>query len=236
MKGNKFRLRMKSKKWSKFVYFANIANALNVTNENLDTILSGVPHIRSPAIPQPLPAGHTQAVFNQAARDSWFGPLYAAGGAGPVDALNNPTTVGNGLLWMVSTKDDNMTFNRWDYSSYPITQTEIIAKWNANNNLAGAALQIPATSIFVKGVKVNAQGRNSTMPSLCYLGYKKAGLYKTREQINSIKGYFSTKKETVGVNIGGAAYHWSLPQIDIGSTVFTRIKITVYYKIKNLVY
>ena len=137
---------------------------------------------------------------------------------------------------MISTKDDNMTFNRWDYSSYPIQQADIIAKWNANNNVAGAALQIPATSIFVKGVKVNAQGRNSTMPSLCYLGYKKANLYKTREQINSIKGYFSTKKETLGVNVGGVVYHWSLPQIDIGSTVFTRIKVTVYYKIKNLVY
>jgi len=228
---------MKSKKWNKFVFFTNISNAMNVTEQNLDTILAGAPHIRTPAIPQPLPAGHNILAFNPVARMSWFGPLYGPGGAGAVNAATgNPNTVGDGLLLMVAAKDDNLNPDRWDYSSFPVSQEDIIARWNANNNVPGNALQIAANTIFVKGVKVNAQGRNTAMPSLCYLGYKKAGVYKLREQIGNIKGYFSTKKEPNGVVIGGTVYNWSLPKIDVGSTVFTRIKVTVYYKIKNIVY
>lgn len=236
MKGNKFRLRMKSKKWNKFTFFDIIKPALNTLNTYLDSVVTGNPLIRYQPVPAVLPAGGQVQAHDPDARTAWFGNAYAAGAGGAVDVFGNPTTVGDGLLWPLSTKDDSMVAQRWDYSAYGLTQQEIIDKWNANNNVAGAALQIPASSIFVKGVKINAQGRNVQMPTLCYMGYNKGGMYKTREQIGRIKGYFATKKETNGVNIGGVNYRWSIPRVDVGATVYTRIKVTVYYKIKNLVY
>lgn len=235
-KGNRFRMRMKTKKWSKFTFFAMIQPALNTIDTYLDSLLSGNPIIRYVPIPQVMPPGAQISAHFPEARRSWFGNSYAPGGAGALDANGNPTTVGDGMLWHLSTKDDNLIRERWDYSSFGVTQEQVIAKWEANNNVAGAALQIPASSIFVKGVKVNAQGRNVALPTLCYLGYNKGGMYKTREQIGKIKGYFATKKEPAGINIGGQNYKWSLPRIDVGATVYTRIKVTVYYKIKNLVY
>ena len=229
-------MRMKTKKWSKFIFFANVRPALDVMTVLLDTIVSRNPAISNPALPAPRPAAGITAHDPQA-RVAWFGPQYAAGGPGVMNALGNPNTVGNGLLSILAAKDDMMNPGRWDYSAYKLTQAEIIAKWNANNNVAGNAIQLPASSIFVKGVKINALGRNTNLPTLCYLGYlKEGGIYKTREQVGKIRGYFATKKLTNPVNIGGQNYRWSMPEIDVGATVYTRIRVTVFYKIKQLVY
>jgi len=237
VRGRKFRATMKSKgsKWQKFVIFNNLLNAHELTQENAASALIGQATALNPAIPA-VPGAAQIIAHDPDSREAHFGPLYAPGGAGAVDAVNNPTAVGDGMLEQLVIRDSVMGFTRWDYSSAKINAEYIGDEWDARNNAGGPLIAIPATAIFVKGLKINMLGRSTAMPGLMYLGYQKdaATPFKLREQVGKLRAYFKTARSAVAVPAGGRAFHWSIPTIYISGPLYTRYKITVYYKVKQL--
>jgi len=240
VRGKRFRAVMRSKgsKWQRFVIYDVLYNAHELTDVNAGAALTGTANSVQPPIPVAAPPGGMPPILahNPDARTAYFGPAYAPGAGGPVDANNNPTGIGDGLLSEISARDAVMGFTRWDYSAAEIDSEYICDQWDARNNAGGPLIAIPATAIFVKGIKINLLGRSMAMPGLMYLGYQKnAGTpYKLREQVGKMRAYFSAKREARAVPAGARALHWSIPNIALGGPLYTRFKVTVYYKVKQL--
>jgi len=238
VRGRKFRSLMRSKgaRWQKFVIYDVLYNAHEVTEANAGAALTGTANSVIPPIPAILPAGAAIIAHNPDARTAYFGPAYAPGAGGPVDAVGNPTQVGDGLLSEIAARDAVMGFSRWDYSAATIDATYLGDQWDARNNAGAPLIAIPCTAVFFKGIKINLLGRSMSMPGLMYLGYQKdqGTPFKLREQVGKMRAYFATKRSAAPVNAGARAFHWTLPRIYVGGPLYTRFKITAYYKVKKL--
>jgi len=231
---NAKRMRTRPMGFQKFVYFENIRPAQNISQENAALCLSGQANAIQVAIP-PAAVGPPMP-FVQEARDAHFGPAYALGAGGAVDGNQNPTTNGDGVLAQLALRDPVMDSARWDYSSYALTAEEITDAWDARNN-GGGFVAVPSTAVYFKGVKINLITRSLNSPSLCYLSTRKSlnHPFNIREQVGKIKGYYPTIPSKVAVAAGaGRLINWTIPEIVATSTVFTRIKVTVYYKVKKV--
>lgn len=237
VKGSKFRMRMKRKlsknKWQKFVFFSNIQPSHNISATRIGDIITGV---ANPALPAIAAAGGGGVQPHDApARQVWFGPLYAPLGAGGLDGVGNPTAIGDGMLAHISAKDPMMTQNRWDYSAAQLTPLDIINAWNRVNNPGGGVFNVPISRIFVKGIKVNALGRSISHPGIMWVITKKMDdVFKTREQVGKTKAYIATNKIPAPVAVGGINLRWEIPSVVIAGPTYTRLRYTVYYKLRDI--
>jgi len=183
------------------------------------------------------PAAPGQVLMDQESRSNWFGPVYDAGAVGALDGCQNPQQVGNGLLAEVNRRDSTMDASRWDYSGSMLRERHIINAWNAVNNIGGGLFNVPIAGIFVKGVKVSVQGRSKNHPGLMYLMYRKNpnDPVKFKETIGMSKAYFPARKVAAGwvPGVGLPNIKWEIPQIWIGGYTYSRIRYTIFYKIRS---
>lgn len=253
-RGSKFRARIKAKgtKYQKFVFYGVIQAAQNITVDNGDKLLEGTANPARPAVT----AGQAVMPKLESSVSIWFGPSSTAANialenaaalapgyiapVGPVgnarnDAAGNTNNLGDGLLLEVNRRDLAMSQNRWDYGGFEFNAASIISAWNRVQNAGQGVFNVPITGVYVKGIKVSVAPRAQNTAGLVYFMTRadRQQPVKLRESIGKGRAYYKTKKNTQGQLVVGNLIHWQLPDIWIGSYVGSRVKCTVYYKIKG---
>lgn len=172
--------------------------------------------------------------FDQSARTVWFGTQYTPGAALPMgmaagvyDALNNPTTVGNGMLAKVNARDANIDFATKTYSAATVTTAGVIAGWNRLNP------QINIRNVYVKAIKITAVVRDLTQTQMFFIEQESLAqeVPKFRESIGKARCYVKTRP-VPGQPVGNV--QWRIPDINIGGAVGSRLKVKIYYKMKKI--
>lgn len=231
----------KARRFLKFEAFANIQLAMNTADVLVQNCLAGVTYHNLHALPNEpgkeyiLPNGGRVIIklqeAEQHARDAWFGPeYYEKSTVGEYDQYHNPKTVGNGLLSQLSTRDSNMTQYRWDYSGYLVSRQIVCFLIHNSPTMFGLHL------LYIKGIKVTVLGRDNSNPCLCYVGKPKKNSknWTIKEQVGKIKVYIKTKTADPlqPYEYEGFQVPWDLDPVYIGGQIGTRLKFTIYYKVR----
>jgi len=166
-------------------------------------------------------------VASAAAQAVWLGPGVVLDGQG------NPTTNGDGLLNEVHKRDPIIDFNNHRYSAMSIRPQDLANLWAPLNP------NIAFTSLYVKAIKVTCIARDTTQTDMFYMMTRNglnSGYPKFRESLGKSKLYMATQKLDPVAGVAAVAANsirWNLPENWIGGPVGARIKVKMFYKLKN---
>lgn len=155
-----------------FKHMSIVQTSLNLGGDALAGLLSGK-YTGFQSLGN-IPAGGGLVGFNQGARDVAYGPLYGAAAANVqqrLDANANPTTIGDGALAAISTRDSSIYFGRWDMSATLINLQYIVDSWARQNQPQAPAAHVPhlqthftLNQVMVQYIKVTCKSSLPNQP------------------------------------------------------------------------
>lgn len=249
--GNRFKARWQRRKaqgkWQKLTFHSNIGLPLAVSFDNVENVHMGIHNgLRAPYVPG-IPADDIQDC-TLATRAMWFGAAAAGwnltnngvgGNAyGPLKQNFLPGQgVGNGILQLLSQRDEMFGESRWDYGCFQVTHADLANLWNRLNNAGVGPLQATFERVFVKGIKVQINTRDKVRPGLFFMIKRKGAMTQFVETSGSCTAYMKTKKSAAPViiptAIGNVPVNWDFNSITFVGPIMSRVKLTAYFKLKN---